>query len=136
MLSGGFALLMRALYAIEYPRARTSSTWESVDQAITSEQTRLSVAVTRLGCASGKTGTVFEPLVTYEQARIVIRTTVVPLPKNVGHNCQGNDAVKVDIALAEPIGQRALVDAACLQDDASRTAMCVDSGVRWKPASG
>lgn len=110
-----------------------TATWKIADGRVSPDATHLTVAVSRLGCASGKTGTVLEPQLTYEPTRIVIWTPVVPLPKNVGYNCQSNDAVRTDVTLTEPIGQRALVDGACLHDDAARTSECLDGGVRWKP---
>ena len=39
----------------------------------------------------------------------------------------------ITVQLAEPIGERLLVDAACLRGDAVSTAFCDDSGIRWSP---
>ena len=103
-------------------------------EAVTPDSTHIDLGVTRLGCASGKTGTVLDPVVRFDAARVVITASVEPLPQGVGYNCQGNDSVSVGVDLDEPIGQRSLVDGTCLGGEAANTAVCADDGgVRWKP---
>ncbi|KRC88917.1 hypothetical protein ASE25_13990 [Terrabacter sp. Root85] len=103
-------------------------------EALTQDSTHIELSVTRLDCASGKTGTVLEPEVRFEAARVIITASVAPLPQGVGYNCQGNDSVSVSVDLDEPVGQRSLVDGTCLGGEAANTAVCVDdAGVRWKP---
>jgi hypothetical protein len=105
--------------------------WELADpSSVTSESTTLDLGVTRLECASGVTGDVLEPQVTYEDDRILIRTDVAPLGLEAA-DCQGNDVVPIVIELAEPVGDRDLVDAACSDDRAAATVFCEDDGVRW-----
>jgi hypothetical protein len=95
----------------------------------------LMVEVTRLDCASGETGEVLEPQVSYDNDRIVIRTDVAPITG--AQDCQGNDAVPVEIHLDQSIGERDLVDAACLDGKAVATTFCEDGAVRWvSPSRG
>jgi hypothetical protein len=84
----------------------------------------------RMDCSGGKTGTVLDPRVQIEPERIIIRAYVRRLPPGA-YTCPGNDEVPVTIELQGPIGNRKLVDAACLEDRAARTAFCLDGGVRW-----
>ncbi|MFT4468572.1 hypothetical protein ACMX2H_01555 [Arthrobacter sulfonylureivorans] len=117
------------------PAASEGSTavWELLDAAeVTPDSTALRLGVTRLECASGETGTVLEPDVQFERGRIVIRTDVEPLTGDA-YNCQGNDAVPADVELSEPVGNRDLVDAACLGGEAVETVFCEDGPVRWSP---
>ena len=112
-----------------------AATWTTLNgEALTPTSTHVELGVTRLGCASGRTGTVLDPVVRFEAARVIITASVAPLPQGVGYNCQGNDSVSVSVDLDEPVGQRSLVDGTCLGGEAANTAVCVDdAGVRWKP---
>lgn len=107
-----------------------TATWDVTNAAdLTPESTTVSVAVTRLGCASGITGKTLSPDITYESERIVIRIDVEPFTEGAA-NCQGNDAVAKDVQLTEPLGQRILVDGGCLRADAADTAPCAQTN-RW-----
>ena len=86
----------------------------------------------RLACSGGKTGTVLVPRVQVDPERIMIQTDVGPLPPGI-HTCQGNNEVPVTVELKEPIGNRELMDAACLERHALRTSYCLNGGVRWRP---
>lgn len=109
------------------------ATWALADPAQLSPQsTRLELQVTRLDCASGETGRVLEPSVQYESDRVIIRTDVASLPPG-DYACPGNNSVAVTVDLTEPLGQRELVDAACLDGEAVGTAPCSSGGVRWRP---
>jgi hypothetical protein len=112
-----------------------TATWTLLDGgSITSASRRVALGVTRLSCAGGETGTVLGSVVAYEPSRIVIDAKVAPLPPGVAYACPGNNSVRIEVQLAEPIGQRVLVDAACLQGRAVDPAVRVDdSGVRWRP---
>jgi len=115
-----------------------AATWAPLNgQALTPDSTHVELGVTRLDCASGRTGGVLDPVIRFEAARVIITTSVESLPRGVGYNCQGNDSVSVGVDLDEPLGQRSLVDGACLGGEAAKTATCVDDGgVRWKPSRG
>jgi hypothetical protein len=108
-------------------------TWELLNAAdITPESTVLRLGVTRMACASGETGAVLEPEVQVEAKRIVIRTPVEEQEPGA-YRCPSNNVVPVTVELEAPIGERDLVDAACLDEANLVTAFCIDSGVRWHP---
>lgn len=100
---------------------------------VNAQSTSLELGVVRLECAGGETGIVLDPQVFYEEGRILIRTDVAPLPPAEGYDCQGNDTVPLTVQLTEPVGERELVDAACLDGEAVGTSHCDDQGVRWQP---
>ena len=110
-----------------------TGTWELLNTGgITPESRTLQLGVTRLDCSGGLTGKVLDPEVRFEKDRILIRTDVEPLPEGA-YTCEGNDSVPVTVDLAEPVGERALVDAACLGGDAVGTLPCSDGAIRWRP---
>jgi hypothetical protein len=87
------------------------------------------VLVTRVECNSGRTGEVLEPTVTEEAEDIVITFSVAPTPPG-DHDCQGNDAVASTITLERPLGERRLLDGACLAGSAP-AGLCEVGPVRW-----
>lgn len=106
------------------------ATWELVG-SVTPDSTSFTAGVTRLGCAGGKTGTVLAPQVSYEDARIIVTIDVEALPDDMAYTCQTNDTVEVTVTLTEPVGERVLVDGACLESEAGGTSYCDDpTGVR------
>ena len=107
------------------------ATWEVLGGAST-DSTSIEVGVTRLGCAGGQTGTPLTPGVAYEPDRIIIEINVDPLDPDMAYTCQTNDMVPVTVDLSEPVGDRMLVDGACLMIAAGGTTVCDDPhGVRW-----
>ncbi len=107
-----------------------SAQWELNNPSeVTAQSTTLSVAVSRLACASGETGKVLTPIIKYDETQILIRTDVQPLAGDA-YTCPSNDIVPLTIELSEPVGERDLVDASCLDPEASTTSMCTDAGVR------
>lgn len=82
-----------------------------------------------MGCASGFTGTVLEPQVTYEAEQIVITTVVEPLDDEAA-TCPSNEWVAATVELSEPIGDRELIDGLCLEAEYAGTAHCMDPA-RW-----
>ena len=109
--------------------------WELVDPGtVSTTSTSLSIGVTRLGCSSGVTGQPLKPRVTYEDQRVVIVAEVEPHID--GGRCPGNPSVPVVLKLPEPVGDRDLVDGACLGDGpAVRTSSCTDP-IRWAGRGG
>lgn len=104
------------------------ASWRLLDpDSVTVESRTLRVGVTRTDCAGGHTGQVLEPVVTYEDARVLIRTDVEPLPDG-NYTCQGNEEVEIEVALDEPLGHRDLLDAACHDTDV--VAPC-DTIIQW-----
>ena len=83
-----------------------------------------------MGCSSGRTGDPQEPSIDYADDEVVVTFTVLPELEG-DFSCQGNDEVPVRVRLAEPLGDRRLVDGICGPDgDARRTAACTKNGVR------
>ena len=89
--------------------------------------------VTRLGCSSGITGEVYPPDIVIGDRDVVVTFSVAPLDFDV-RTCIPNEEVPFVVNLAEPIGERRLVDGACLDDsEASPTGFCRSGPVRWSP---
>ncbi len=104
------------------------ATWE-LRSPVDESSRSLDVLVTRLGCASGVTGDVLAPRVEYEDDRIVVIIDVERFTEGAA-DCQDNDAVPDVVELDEPVGDREVVDGACLDGEATGTAPCSDP-VRW-----
>jgi hypothetical protein len=83
----------------------------------TPDTTTLVVSVTELACASGQSaeGRVTEPAIAYDAASVTIYFAVETLPGN--HTCQGNPPLAVEVSLAEPLGERALLDGSSYPPD-------------------
>lgn len=113
------------------PLVGSAATWELANaKQVNSESTTLELSVTRAECGSGQTGELLEPVVSMGPRAIVIRVDAAPIEG--AHSCQGNDAVPVKVALTEPVGDRDLIDAACLLGPAIRTEPCGSGAVRRK----
>ena len=113
------------------PEPGDVATWILLEP-VTAESTDLVIGVTRLGCANGETGRVLPAVVEYGEDRIVIGVDVESRSDQPA-DCQGNDEVMFSVQLTEPIGQRDLVDAACLSGEAQGTSFCAAGAVRWTP---
>lgn len=125
------------------------ATWDlTKDQTPDSDTTAFTVEVTRLGCNSGQTGTVNDPGIEMTDTQVVITFTVSPgeqwrgfrlwrsggQPRGPGSaDCQGNNAVSYDVELPEALSERELVDGGCASTEATGTAPCQPSGVRYTP---
>lgn len=122
------------------------ATWTLADDLLVDPASTFFVAdVTRLGCASGRTGEVLEPEVSYEDDRVLVRIDVEHVEAG---DCPSNVTVPTEVYLTEPLGMRPLVDGACVEGDAVGTPACRDTpasegtgpagdgGVRWTPPSG
>lgn len=110
--------------------AAETGTWE-LRSTPSPKSTEVALVVSRLECAGGVTGEVLSPVVRIEDERVVIETPVADNGSDDGE-CPGNDAVPVTVRLAEPLGDRALVDGACLDGEAAGLTMC-DQPERWRP---
>lgn len=92
--------------------------------------------VSRLGCSGGRTGQVLSPVVVEEAEQVVVTFTVEPLPSEDGdHTCQGNPPVRHVVTLSRALGDRLLLDGACLSGEASTTSFCTSGAVRWPAPS-
>ena len=108
-----------------------TATWTVVDDdPPTTTAESFTAMVERLGCSGGETGEVLEPAVVANEVRVVVTVSVEPLPPG-GYTCPGNKAVPYVVELDEPIGERQLVDGACLSGEAVSTSKCSDGAVRW-----
>lgn len=104
--------------------------WAMPQQQLDSTSTTFVANVVRLGCNGGVTGEVFEPEIVIDDSRIVITFTVESAPAG---RCPTNDAVPYVVDIGQPIGDRQLVDGACLPGGAAASTMwCGPDGVRWK----
>ena len=93
--------------------------------------TAVAVLVTRLGCNDGVTGAVNPPRVTVSPTDIAIAFTVSPLQTGAA-GCPGNDQVEYVVELPEPLGDRPLIDEACVSTEAANTVYC-ETDVRFAP---
>ena len=109
------------------------ATWDLTrDQTPDSATTAFAVAVTRLGCNSGEAGTANDPDIEMTETQVVITFTVSPGEPSAA-DCEGNNAVSYDVELPEALGERELVDGGCASTEATSTAPCQPSGVRYTP---
>lgn len=107
-----------------------TATWLLVEN-VTPESTDLIIGVNRLGCPMG--GTVVPVVTEYGEDRIVIRIDVEGWNDEPAA-CPGTDETLFSVHLDEPVGQRQLVDASCLDGGAAQgTAYCEGGAVRWTP---
>ena len=95
--------------------------------------TAITINVTRMECSSGKTGAITRPVVSVGDDAIIMRADAETLPDGSHQTCPENDSVAVELALPEPIGDRPLLDAACLEGPARRTIHCDNGAARWTP---
>lgn len=109
-----------------------TAVWSLQRDARLSEATTVFIAnVQRLACNSGVTGRVLEPTVTYGDTRVVVTFAVQRAPDG-DRTCQANRMVADKVELSEPLGDRELVDGACLAGgEAATTSHCRKNGVRW-----
>jgi hypothetical protein len=99
------------------------------DEIPTPEAQSCTALVTRLRCNGGVTGEVYAPTVSISDAEIVVTFTVEHSP---GGDCPTNDQVAYVVDVGQLIGDRRLVDGACLPDgDGVSTSFCSDGGVRY-----
>ncbi|GHD12656.1 hypothetical protein [Zhihengliuella salsuginis] len=96
------------------------------------ESLHVDVLVTRLECSGGVTGDVGEPTIDEGPAEVVVSYTVEDLGLDAA-TCPGNPEVPATFELAEPLGDRRLVDGQCATGlEAARTSACT-TDVRWEP---
>ncbi|MCW2751710.1 MAG: hypothetical protein JWR83_2820 [Aeromicrobium sp.] len=108
-----------------------AATWTiAAHQDLNAQSTQFTVLVSRLGCNNGETGEVVEPDVTFEEDRVILTFEVTPGEPSSA-TCPSNNTVPYDVALREPLGDRALVDGECLKGEAKTTAFCTDDGVLY-----
>lgn len=95
--------------------------------------TSFSAFVSRVECNNGETGQVQSPNIVEQDDKIVITFTVAPRPAATAR-CPANKAVRYDVTLSAPVGDRVLVDGSCLSGPTATTSHCDAGGQRWSPA--
>lgn len=108
----------------------TTATWSLISDDVTAESTTFDIGVMRIECAGGETGTVLDPVIDYEDDRVLIEARVETLADGA-YNCLGNSVVPLTIELDEPIGERSLVDGVCHVPGGGIGGDCEGDGVRW-----
>jgi hypothetical protein len=100
-------------------------------ESLSAASDSFTAVVTRLGCSGGVTGEVYEPDIAIGDSDIVVTFSVEPVD---GGECPSNDEVPFVINIGEPIGERRLVDGACLDEgEAASTSFCEAGPERWSP---
>lgn len=90
--------------------------------------------VSRLGCSGGVTGEVFEPTIETGTVDITVTFLVAPLDPDLDQTCPGNDEVRSEVDVGEPIGERRILDGACRDGkEAAATSFCASGNARWTP---
>lgn len=90
---------------------RSLARWE-LEEPVDEKTTELEISVQEIACASARElkEEQIQIDVEYFRDRITILATADPLPPG-GHRCPGNPPITVTVQLAEPVGDRELVDA-------------------------
>jgi hypothetical protein len=122
------------------PEPGDPATWD-IDRADppSSASSTFAARVHRLGCNGGETGTVLRPGVVVTDTEVEVTFTVSSLGPGY-YSCPGNDAVTYVVDVGQPIGNRNLVDRACVDGEAATTSFCTSSagspGLRWRADGG
>lgn len=91
--------------------------------------------VTRLGCNSGDTGPILDPVINATDGYVSVTFTVES--NSGGGRCPTNDFVPVTVDIGAPLGWRTISDGACVPgQEAATTSECLDSGIRWNYKRG
>jgi hypothetical protein len=110
------------------PSAR--ATWTVIGE-VTPASESIEIGVMRADCANGVTGELLDPVVTSDENRITIQARAAPNGLT-GADCPQNDVVTQTVELGEPVGDREIFDAICLDPTMSDYSWCRDDGgVRW-----
>jgi hypothetical protein len=108
------------------------------NSAVSAASTEFTADVVRLSCSGGVIGTVQQPSIHEDAAQVVVTFMVEAMPPG-NYACPGNGRVPTVVQLHDPIGQRQLVDGACLPGGAAvSTSDCVAAPagpIRWQPSS-
>ena len=113
-----------------------TAVWDvDANEPPTPSSTSITALVTRLGCSGGETGKVLDPVVSADGEQVVVTFSVESLPPDGEYECPANDAVPYVVELDEPLGDREIVDGACLQGEAASTSHCAEGAIRWPPSA-
>jgi hypothetical protein len=117
------------------PGAGEAATW-SIDPKAPPQPdaTRFTALVSRVACNSGETGEVLTPRIEERHDRVVVTFTVAPQLAGGSYDCQSNTPVRVEVQLAEPVGNRPIEDGACRTTLPNGQPVCRD-GMRYPAAA-
>jgi hypothetical protein len=102
-------------------------------QTLSQSSTAFTALVSPYNCNNGEAGDVLPPDVRMDEHEVIVTFQVATLKRGNAF-CQGNAARKYRVKLAEPLGERALVDGECREHDgASSTSFCLPTDVRYEP---
>lgn len=109
--------------------------WDvAAGQSVDAGTTTFVVTVMRVECNNGVTGTVNAPDIRTSDDEVVITFTVSPDEPGPGAAaCPGNDGVAYEVRLPEAVGDRALVDGACVSTGAGDATACTRAAARRAP---
>ena len=117
----------------EQPVAGEAAVWNiDLERPPSAHDQSFAALVERLGCNNGETGQVLGPKVVEEPHQVVITFEVAPQSGEA--SCPGNRPVEHEVVLTAAVGDRALVDGACLSGPSVTTSHCLDGGERWPTA--
>lgn len=115
-------------------RGDGAASWTIKGEGVRRSSDSFTADVVRMGCAGGVTGHVRKPTVDVRRSAIVVTFTVSP--HIAGGDCLRNPQVAYVVKLHERIGNRRLLDGACLaaRRAAEPNGACKpDGAVRWSP---
>lgn len=112
--------------------------WTVDSDAVKKSSVSFVADVQRMGCAGGVTGRVRKPAVELRRSAIVVTFTVAP--HIAGGDCPMNPQVPYTVKLGERVGNRRLLDGACLaaRRAGTQNGACSVNGepptaIRWAP---
>jgi hypothetical protein len=133
------SLLAVGISCSENPPPESEFPWQTVavwhlgiNQELSPASTAFEAVVNGLSCNGGAPHIVLEPTIVKSESEIAISFTVEP-PSPGFHTCQGGLGSGYPVDLGEPIGNRRLIDPACVEGEAATTAFCNDGPVQWSP---
>jgi hypothetical protein len=106
--------------------------WAIEAKKLSPSSTSFVAVVTGLSCNSGVPHVIQQPTIAKTELAITVTFTVEP-PSPGFHTCQGVLGDEYSVDLGEPIGNRQLIDSACVEGEAASTSFCMNGPVRWTP---
>ncbi len=125
------ALLCAGCAAPQQPRMPNAN-WSLLGADPSPQDTALQVGVVRADCAGGKTGQVTGADVQLGAQQVVVGVFVEELAEGA-YSCPSNDTVPYTLELGEALGERELVDGACLDAQYESSPACGNGGLRYQP---
>lgn len=110
------------------------ASWVVAEPALVDDGTHtFDIAVRSAECASGAREEIAQVEVQETSRQVVITATMEPLDVDANVTCPENEPTTVRVELAEPLGDRDLVDGGCERfAELADLSVCVNP-VRWSP---